>query len=252
MNNYLQNMNFELAIEKFTFYLQAFLVLVIVTLAFVNIILTYRYWKILSKSKYRYLAIALTVQIFALVVLMPLSSQKLGTVINNLHYIFLTSSEIAVYYLITDSTNKSITHKKTILYFSIIAILFLLYHSLENKSGSNDETLFLYISILYTYSSLNFFKELSTTPEKFLSTDSADIFLQLALFLCNSLPIVTSLSHIGIRFLSPDFDSRSLYWLHGNLSLANALHIFTLLGYISFFFYTAKAIKCIKQTFISI
>lgn len=245
-------MNFELAIEKFTIYLQIFLNLAIVILAIANIILTYRYWKIISKSKYRYLAIALTLLIFFLIVLMPLSSKKFGPVINNLHYIVLTSSEIAVYYLIVESTTKSILHKKTILYFSIIAIIFLLYNSLENKSGSHDETLFLYISILYTYSSLNFFKNLSTTSQKFISTESADIFLQLAIFLCNSLPIVTSLSHIGIRFLYPDFDSRSLYWQHGKLSIANTLHTFPLLGYTAFFFYTTKAIKCIKQTFISI
>lgn len=245
-------MNFQLAIEKFSLFIHGLLILAIIVLGFVNLISIYRCWTILSKSKYRYLTIALTLQIFTLVFLMPLGSNKLGIVTNNIYYIFLSSSEITVYYLIVKSTNKDTFHKKVLLYLSIIGILFLLYNSLENKSGSHDEMIYLYISILFTYSSLNFFKELSTTPEKFLSMNNADVFLQLALFLCNSLPIVTSLCHIGIRFRYPDFDSRATYKQHDSLSIANMLHIFTLLGYSSFFFYTAKAIKCIKQTFTSI
>lgn len=196
--------------------------------------------------------IALALQTFTIVFLMPLGSNKLGTITNNLYYVFLSLSEISVYYLIVKSTYKDIVHKKTILYLSIFGVLFLLFNSLKNKSGSHDETIFLYISILFTYSSLNFFKELSKAPEKFLTTNNADVFLQLALFLCNSLPIVASLCHIGIRFQYPDFDSRAPDRHTDSLSTANLLHLFTLLGYNSFFFYTAKAIKCIKQTFTSI
>jgi hypothetical protein len=252
MNYYLQNMNFQLAIEKFSSFIQGMLMLTILILAIINLVYIYKYWTILSKSKYRYLTIALTLQIFTLVFLMPLASDKLGNTINNLHYVCVSSSEIIVYYLIVKTTNKDIIHKNVLLYLSSIGILFLLYNSLENKSGSHDETIFLYLSILFTYSSLNFFKELSTTPEKFLSTNNADVFLQLALFLCNSLPIVTSLCHIGIRFQYPDFDSRATYSQHDSLGISDILHIFILLGYTSFFFYTTKAIKCIKQTFTSI
>jgi len=252
MNPYLQKMNFQLAVEKIYLFIHGLLILTIITLAVVNLIIICRCWTLLSKSKYRYLTIALTLQIFALVFLMPLGSDKLGTLTNNIYYVFLSSSEITVYYLIVKITNKDIIHKKALLYLSIIGILFLLYNSFKNKSGSHDEMIFLYISILFTYSSLNFFKELSTNPEKFLSTNNADILLQLALFLCNSLPIVTSLCHIGIRFRYPDFDSRAPYRQLDSLSMANVLHVFTLLGYNSFFFYTAKAIKCIKQTFTSI
>ena len=259
MNSYLQKMNFQLAIEKIFLFIGGLLdrasqVLAVVTviLAVVNLIIIYRCWTVLSKSKYRYLTIALTLQIFALIFLMPLGSDKLGTITSNIYYVFLSSSEITVYYLIVKSTNKDIIHKKVLLYLSIIGILFLLYNSFENKSGSHDETIFLYLSILFTYSSLNFFKEIATTPENFLSTNKADVFLQLALFLCNSLPIITSLCHIGIRFRYPEFNSRRTYTQHDSLSNANMLHIFILLGYNSFFFYTAKAIKCIKQTFTSI
>ena len=245
-------MNFQLAIEKIYLFIDGLLILTTITLAVVNLIIICRCWTLLSKSKYRYLTIALTLQIFAIVFLMPLGSDKLGTLTNNIYYVFLSSSEITVYYLIVKSTNKDIIHKKVLLYLSIIGILFLLYNSFENKSGSHDETIFLYISILFTYSSLNFFKEIATTPENFLSTNKADVFLQLALFLCNSLPIITSLCHIGIRFRYPEFNSRRTYTQHDSLSNANMLHIFILLGYNSFFFYTAKAIKCIKQTFTSI
>jgi hypothetical protein len=53
MNYYLQNMNFQLAIEKFSSFIQGMLMLTILILAIINLVYIYKYWTILSKSKYR-------------------------------------------------------------------------------------------------------------------------------------------------------------------------------------------------------
>ena len=178
-------------------------VLTITILSIANLSLICKYWSILKKTKYKLTSIALFCFNFIYVPLMPFSADKLGDIVNNCYYIILSISEILFYYTITVSTGQSNRQNKWVLTISIIAIFMIIVNTFKNDEGSNDEHIFMIISLVYTNSSLQYFKKLSQNPETFLNVKQSDIFLQLALFLCNSLPMTASICQIGIKAIVP-------------------------------------------------
>jgi len=224
-------------------------VLTITILSIANLSLICKYWSILKKTKYKLTSIALFCFNFIYVPLMPFSADKLGDIVNNCYYIILSISEILFYYTITVSTGLSNRQNKWVLTISIIAIFMIIVNTFKNDEGSNDEHIFMIISLLYTNSSLQYFKKLSENPETFLNVKKSDIFLQLALFLCNSLPMTASICEIGIKAIVPNFNSRWISDPSSSVGMFNILQYFSLIGYSLLLFYTIKALRWIKQTY---
>lgn len=227
------------------------LILLVSIYALLNIYIIVAYRNILLTSRYSNVAIILFAAIFTMFVLLPITLLDLGKMPKTLAYLTMATIEICLYYLIATSISPSSLQKKILATISCSVILLMIIHSQSNSSGSNDEMLFLVISIAYTYSSLKYFMKIASNIDSMLRTEESEIYLQLALFLCNSLPMIASLCQMGIRIAYPEFDSRLFKQESQVLFKASILHYFILLGYLLFFFYTAKSFKCLTKTYIS-
>ena len=246
MNYYLQNM--AIIILQVTLLGVLKLILHILLLLQGSILLktTVKYWSRINRSKYKISAYAIFVFTFTYLFLSPLAIPKFGKPANTSFYLLLATSELSVYYLIVRCTNSSTSIKNLVLFVCATSSVVILHNLTKADFGQNDQLVYLIVSIILTYSALSFFKNRTYSSSKFIETSRIDIFFQLSIFTCNSLPMLSSICHILVQLIYPQYNFRETYKSENNLFILNYLQFFPYLGYLAFFYYCNKALSWIK------
>lgn len=246
MNSYLQNMATTLLQVNLFGVLKITLLIALLFQGFLLFKTTIKHWRQINRSKYKVSVYAIVFFTFNYLFLIPLSEVSSVKTIHTISYILLATSELSAYYLIARCTNSSTPIKYLILFVCAISTIVILYNSTKAEFGQNDQLVYLIVSIILTYSGLSFFKNRTYTSSKFIETSRVDIFFQLSILACNSLPMLSSICHILIQIIYPQYDFRQTYKYENNFYIINYLQCFPYLGYYAFFYYCTKALSWIR------
>lgn len=221
----------------------------IVFYSILTLIQIVRHGKFYLNSKFKSISISLIVYVILYVLITPFSklfSPEVSRVLSAM----VAFSEITVYHYLTIHCCQNIVKQKTIRTATLIGIILIVFTTFFINLSTNNEPLFLYCSIAYTYFSLIFFKAISANPDVFLTRQKEDIYFILALFLCNSLPLISSICFWGLSLVYTDYDPRIVegHALDKNGTIV-LLRLFTSIGYIFFFFYISNGLKWIKHRY---
>lgn len=208
-----------------------------------------RHGKFYLNSKFKCISISLTIYIVLYVLVAPFG-KSFSPEVNRLYSVLVAFSEISLYHYLTIHCCHNIVKQKTIWIVTLVGMLLIVLTSFLINLSTNNEPLFLYCSIVYTYFSLLFFKAISANPDVFLTRQKEDIYFILALFLCNSLPIISSICFWGLSIVYTDYDPRTVegHKLDKN-GVIVLLRQFTSAGYIFFFYYISNGLKWIKHRY---
>lgn len=207
---------------------------------------TVKHWRRINRSKYKIAAYAILVFTITYLFLSPLASPRFGRTVNIGFYLLLATSELSAYYLIVRCTNSSTPIKNLVLLVCVVSTIIILHNVTIADFGQNDQLVYLIVSIILTYSALSFFKNRTYSSSKFIETSRIDIFFQLSIFTCNSLPMLSSICHILIQLIYPQYNFRATYKPENNLYILNYLQLFPFFGYLAFLYYSNKALSWIK------
>jgi hypothetical protein len=223
--------------------------LLIVFYSILTLIHIVRHGKFYLNSKFKYISISLTIYVILYVFMTPFS-KLFSPEVSRVYSASIAFSEISVYHYLSIHCCQNIVKQKTIRTATLVGILIIVFTSFFINLSTNNEPLFLYCSIAYTYFSLLFFKAISVNPDVFLTRQKEDIYFILALFLCNSLPLISSICFWGLSLVYTDYDPRIVegHKLDKNGTIV-LLRLFTSAGYIFFFFYISNGLKWIKHRY---
>ena len=246
MNSYLQKMAIVILKVNLFGVLKLTLHILLLLQACLLIKTTVKYWRRINHSKYKTSAYAILVFTITYLFLPPLASPRFGKPVNIGFYLLLATSELSAYYLIVRCTNSSTPIKNLVLLVCATSTIIILHNSTMADFGQNDQIVYLIVSIILTYSALSFFKNRTYSSSKFIETSRIDIFFQLSIFTCNSLPMLSSICHILIQLIYPQYNFRETYKPENSLYILNYLQLFPYLGYLAFLYYCNKALSWIK------
>lgn len=208
-----------------------------------------RHGKFYLNSKFKSICISLIIYVILYVFMTPFS-KLYSPEVSRAYSAILAFTELSTYHFLTIQGCQNIVKQKTIWIVTLLGIILIIFTTFFVNLSTNNEPLFLYCSLAYTYFSLSFFKAISANPDEFLIREKEDIYFILALFLCNSLPLISSICFWGLSLFYTDFDPRIIegHKLDKNGTIV-LLRSFTTAGYVFFFFYISKGLKWIKHRY---
>lgn len=211
-----------------------------------------RNFRTLNPSKYSKIYFLVITHILFYLVIGSITRPTIFPTISKFVFLIISIIEIALYYSIAVLV---IERKRTKILLFFLSIPPLFYIALTPNLSSKElqqEFLFLYVSIIYTFTSLKYFYQISGKSNFLINENQVEIYLQLGLLSCNALPMISSICYIGIISVNPSFTIKISANSNIILQSPAILKIFSIIGYSLLYYYIIKASKWTLTRFIQL
>ncbi len=238
---------------SYTLSLQIVILIVNTTLVLYGIYSIYiqlKCWQTIQLTKYRKVGFTFLINTSLFLVLNNLLPYHFFPKISSFMHTMSEVFEITLCYYIVKITSTSPGHVKMIRNLSALTFIPIIFSAGLSPLDPKHEFLYLYVSLIFTYSSIHYFNQLASKSSRINLTTQYDVLLQLAVFACNAVPMVSSICQIGIYLVDPSYNSRVLSKeSFTNLTMPIVLFIVLTFSYTCHIYFITKAIKWITKDY---